>query len=264
MSDYPGYDVPYGYGGSSSGTGGTRGSGGASAQPTTRTQKKSQDKPWWQTVADKWNNDPIYGNATFTPMTGPIITNNSAAEQYKAAQAAAELQARYGYSGAAAQKQWLANNPAMQITLGNQQLDAMSALERRRMLMEKYAGVQWDLPQPKGWQTGITGPYGIVSGVGLEGDPLQDLPIWRQIAYLPSSEPIRKVLGVYGGPTGYAGGGGGGGGGEAQGQLKGKRGGGGGGGGDGGNMGYPPNGVYKNQRGYLPQWANNLVAWRTG
>ena len=135
MSDYPGYSVPYGYGGSTTTTSGTRGAGGASAQPGQK--KQAQNKPWWQTVADKWNNDPIYGNATFTPMTGPIITNNSAAEQYKAAQAAAELQARYGYSGAAAQKQWLANNPAMQITLGNQQLDAMSALERRRMLMEK-------------------------------------------------------------------------------------------------------------------------------
>lgn len=258
MSDYPGYDAPYTYGGS--GTSGTRGSGGASAQPTTRSNKRSKSP--WEIYQEKLAADQLARDQALVTQQQPMIDDYKLmVAEKKAAEAAADVQARYGFGGAAAEKQWLANNPAMNITLGGNRLDAMTALERRRALMEKFGNVMWDLPTNQGWQQGVTGPYGIVSGVGLEGDPLQDLPIWKQIAYLPSSEPIRKVLGVYTGPSGYAGGGGGGGaGGGAASEMKGRRGG--GGGYTEGNSGYPKQGQYK-QADYLPRWANSLVAWRT-
>lgn len=247
MSDYPG-DFPYTYGGTTSG--GKR----TTTTPGGKGQKKSYEKPWYEA-------DMLARDAALVERDAPMIAAFNELKAQKAQADAAAQMAPYKYGGAA-EKQWLAQNPAMNITLGADRLATMSALERRRALMEQYGNVAWNLPTNQGWQQGVTGPYGEISGVGLEGDPLQDLPIWKQIAYLPSSAGIRKTLGIYQGPSGYAGDGGGGGG-YGTGYISTRGPGGrGGGGGGGGAMGYPKNGIYKDQA-FLPRWANSLVAWRT-
>lgn len=225
----------------------------------TTTTNPPPPEPWWKrawdTFSNKVNNDPMFQNANFAPLTGPQVENyKTFGGGIKKAQETAKYMDYYNPQWGT---QWLNNNPAMQITLGENRVGAMDALARRRALMEKYG-----LQLGPGLDVGILSPYGVLSGVGQDGDPMQDANIFNQIAYLQSSEPIRKQLGIETGPAGFAGGPGGGGG-MAAAEPQQRRGGG-GGGGEWGNSGYPQ-GKPKNYVGnQMPRWVNNLVAWRVG